>query len=268
MNADVSVVIPCYNASGTIERALLSVVRQTMRPRELIVIDDCSSDSSFEQLQEFEQSYGSAVDFIVRRNSANLGAAMSRNIGWELATSKYVAFLDADDTWMPHKLELQYAWMESHPGCVLSGHKCLYPNELGMNQESIFEKISLVRLLISNPFPTPSVMLRRDISQRFDSTQRHLEDHLLWAEIMLSGSLCCYSEQMLARVYKNAYGSGGLSKNLIDMECGELRMYYKLYRKKLLHHYQSVLLMGISLIKFGRRIAIYVIRYACEKVAA
>lgn len=266
MIADVSVVVPCYNASGTIERALLSVMRQTMLPRELIIVDDCSSDSSFEQIQEFAQSKRQDIHCIVHRSSVNFGAAKSRNIGWELATSRYVAFLDADDTWMPHKLERQYAWMASHPECVLSGHKCLYPHELALDREYFFKKISALRLLISNPFPTPSVMVRRDIPQRFDFSQHCLEDHLLWAEIILSGEMCCYSNQMLAQVYKNAYGASGLSKNLIDMECGELSMYHKLYRKELLSHFQAVLLMGLSLMKFLRRLAVHAFRYASDKV--
>ena len=100
-------------------------------------------------------------------------------------------------------------------------------------------------------------MVVRDMPFRFDPSQHFLEDHLLWAEIALSGGACAYSNEMLAQVYKNPYGDGGLSKNLINMERGELRMYHKLYQKRLICTYQLAILWILSVFKFIRRLCIY-----------
>lgn len=254
MNADVSVLIPCYNASETIRRALLSAVEQTVIPNEIIVVDDCSTDSSYSLVQELSREFSSIAHFVVLRNERNIGASATRNIAWSRASCRYVAFLDADDMWLPHKIEHQYSWMLAHPDYVLSGHKCIYPNKGFINGQYSFEVMAPRRILISNPFPTPSVMVIRDIPHRFDSTQHFLEDHLLWAEISLAGGLCAYSKEMLAQVHKNPYGDSGLSKSVINMERGELLMYYKLYQKQLISEYQLIALLLLSVFKFMRRV--------------
>lgn len=260
MHADVSALIPCYNASGTIRRALLSVVEQTVLPKEIIVVDDCSTDSSYSLVQELSRKFSSIAHFIVLRNERNIGASATRNIAWSHASCHYVAFLDADDMWLPHKLEHQYSWMLDHPDYVLSGHKCIYPNQDFIYGQYSFELMAPRRILISNPFPTPSVMVIRDIPHRFDPTQHFLEDHHLWAEISLAGGGCAYSKEMLAQVHKNPYGDGGLSKSLINMERGELLMYQKLYQKRLISVFPLVILWCLSVVKFMRRVCIHTSR--------
>ena len=261
MHADISVLIPCYNASATIWRALLSVVGQTLRPREVIVVDDCSTDSSYLLVNEFSQEFKLCSNFIVMRNEVNYGPSLTRNIAWDHASCQYVAFLDADDIWLPFKIERQYSWMQKNPGYILSGHKCLYPRDtLNCHHES-FHPIAPRSILISNPFPTPSVMVLRDIPQRFDPAQHFLEDHLLWTEISLSGGACAYSKEILAQVHKNPYGDSGLSKSLINMERGELLMYHKLYKKRLISAYKLAMLWIFSLFKFFRRVCIQSFRF-------
>jgi glycosyltransferase involved in cell wall biosynthesis len=235
-------------------------VEQTVLPKEIIVVDDCSKDSSYSLVQELSREFSSTVRFVVLRNERNIGPSATRNIAWSRASCRYVAFLDADDMWLPQKLEHQYSWMLAHPYYVLSGHKCIYPNKSFINGQYSFDVITPRRILISNPFPTPSVMVIRDIPHRFDPTQHFLEDHLLWAEISLAGGLCAYSKDMLAQVHKNPYGDSGLSKSLINMERGELLMYYKLYQKELISAYQLIALWLLSVLKFIRRVWIQIFR--------
>src|SRR5258706_14692588 len=98
--APVSVVVPCYRCADTIERAVRSVAAQTLRPAEVILVDDGSPDGTGAALERLRERFGADWIRIVRL-PRNLGSASARNAGWELATQRYVAFLDSDDAWHP-----------------------------------------------------------------------------------------------------------------------------------------------------------------------
>src|SRR5947209_192198 len=93
----VSTVIPAYNASGTILRAIESVLAQTRPPDEILVIDDGSTEDLSLTLEPFR-----ACVTLIRK--PNGGAASARNLGLDLSRGDYIAFLDADDYWEPRKL--------------------------------------------------------------------------------------------------------------------------------------------------------------------
>ncbi len=101
--ATVSVIIPAYQASKTIGRALKSVATQTVLPNEVIVIDDGSDDDTFEAAKKMAGAMN-GIDFKILHQE-HKGAGTARNKGLNEATSTYVAFLDADDEWLPEKLE-------------------------------------------------------------------------------------------------------------------------------------------------------------------
>ena len=105
---DVSVIIPTYNRAGLVVEAIESVLRQTALPREIIVVDDGSTDGTPEVLASFG-------DRIVAVRQVNHGVGGARNRALAMATGRYLAFLDSDDTWLDFKLELQVASMEQHP---------------------------------------------------------------------------------------------------------------------------------------------------------
>ena len=100
MSITVSVVIPAYNAGKYLGRAIDSVLAQTHQADEVIVVDDGSTDNTAEAVQ----SYGEKIRFIRQENA---GASVARNTGIEAAASEWIAFLDADDEWLPRKLKLQ-----------------------------------------------------------------------------------------------------------------------------------------------------------------
>jgi len=104
----ISVVIPAYNAEKTIRKALQSVLEQTRPPLEILVVDDGSSDGTREAVEGF----GNAVRYIVQTNA---GAGAARNTGIRAAQGAWIAFLDADDEWLPEKLDIQRQILRSHP---------------------------------------------------------------------------------------------------------------------------------------------------------
>lgn len=258
--APVSVVVPCYRCLTTLERAVDSVVRQTQRPAELILVDDASADGTWELLQTLRTRHGDWVKTVAL--PANAGAASARNAGWGLATQPYVAFLDADDAWHVKKIEIQYGYMQQHPDVALSGHLCrqLPEGSLGTPEWELglgdAQTITWARLLLRHQFVTPSVMLKRTIEMRFFEGMRHMEDYRLWLEIVGARLRTVKLQVELAAVYKPAYGASGLSSNMWAMESAELANYRYFYGQGKLSLPQSLLLQCYSLIKFLRRMVI------------
>jgi len=105
----VSVVIPAYNAEATVTQAVRSVLKQTAGDLEVVIVDDGSSDGTRAVVGAIDDL---RVRLVVQENG---GAAAARNAGIAAATGRYVAFLDADDLWLAHKLERQLRFLSAHP---------------------------------------------------------------------------------------------------------------------------------------------------------
>lgn len=105
----IAVVIPAYNAEGYIAETLRSVLEQTRRPAEIVVVDDCSTDGTVSVAEQF------LPDVTILRNSDNAGPGARRNQGARHATSRVVAFLDADDVWNPDHLETVAGLLDLYP---------------------------------------------------------------------------------------------------------------------------------------------------------
>jgi glycosyltransferase involved in cell wall biosynthesis len=251
----VSVVIPCFNCADTVNRAISSVYSQSVLPTEVILVDDFSSDETYSKICEMKKFYSNLT---IIRSEFNRGAASARNLGWDYASQPYIAFLDADDSWHPEKLKLQYNFMIKHPNIVLSGHQCVLVNK-STNIEIFSDivscrKIKSFSILFRNPFNTPAVMLKREIPFRFRDGKRYAEDFLLWQQIVLNRFEAFLIEKPLAFVHKPLYGAGGLSKNLIKMEIGELENFFILYKNNHIGPLLLVFSIYFSLIKFFKRL--------------
>lgn len=104
----VTIVMPCYNCSRFLDKALCSVLAQTYKNWEVIIVDDCSTDNSASIAQSFVEASSRIRLIKLKKNS---GAAISRNIAIKAAAGRFIAFLDSDDLWMPEKLEKQVNFM-------------------------------------------------------------------------------------------------------------------------------------------------------------
>jgi glycosyltransferase involved in cell wall biosynthesis len=118
----VSVVIPAFNAGKSIARALDSVLAQTLKPNEIIVVDDGSTDET----QSETKKYGRKVKYIYQENG---GPSKARNTGIQAAKGTWIAFLDSDDEWLPTKLEEQVALLKRNPHLIWCGANALNNNE-------------------------------------------------------------------------------------------------------------------------------------------
>lgn len=256
--APVSVVIPCYRCSHTIARAVESVAAQTVIPAEVILVEDGSRDGTLEGLEALVAAYKSGWARIVALPQ-NQGAANARNAGWSVAGQPYVAFLDADDAWHPQKIELQYGFMAAHPEVALCGHgheqldapEVPCPEIRGLSARPI----SKLSLLLSNRFLAPTVMMiRREVPYRFLPDRRHVDDHLLWLQLVCAGFPFMRLSARLAYTYKAPYGESGLSSQLWKMEKAELENYWILRRDGCIGTLAALGISFYSLAKFLRRV--------------
>lgn len=176
----ISVIIPTYNRAGLIERAVKSVVDQTVKPQEVIVVDDGSSDNTREVVESIQSPL---VKYVYRKNG---GAGAARNTGVKEAAGDWIAFHDSDDMWRPDKLEKQVKYIKEHSdaGLVYSsyemhledGTSILMP---GKKDDLPLEGNVFVPLLVRNTVGAPTVVVRKELFEKaggFDESLRSLED--------------------------------------------------------------------------------------------
>lgn len=111
MNSKVSIITPVYNASGLISETIESVINQSYKDWELILVDDCSTDNSATIIKKYEELDNRIRYYCLECNS---GAAVARNKGLELSTGRYIAYLDVDDLWYVEKLEKQVNYVNEN----------------------------------------------------------------------------------------------------------------------------------------------------------
>jgi glycosyltransferase involved in cell wall biosynthesis len=150
----VSVIMPVYNAEAYLHEALESIFSQDYRPIEVVVVDDGSTDGSRDIIRAFPE-----IRYLYQENS---GHARARNRGIREATGTFLAFLDADDLWMPGKLALQMSAFRTDPDLELvTGHGCQFLSpELENAAGRVEENIS------SDPLPgysTIAILARREL---------------------------------------------------------------------------------------------------------
>lgn len=254
--APVSVVVPCYRCTDTIVAAVASVAAQRLRPAEVLLVDDCSGDGTLERLHKVARSYapGWVKVFSMPRNGGPSGA---RNCGWEHASQPYVAFLDADDTWHPQKLSLQMDALARDPDIAMIAHAMNVQPRTDPPpavRHPVAVRVLPPRLpLLGSPFPTASIVLRRDLPFRFDEHRRRAEDFMLWAQILLSGYRCARLEPVLASWHKPPFGAGGLSGDMEAMYEAAIDVRRSLHQQGLIGGTRMRVAAVLGVARYARR---------------
>jgi len=259
----VSVVIPCYKSSDTIERAVKSINVQSVLPLEIIIVDDFSNDTkTYEVLKEIEKNNNLIKILLLKKNA---GPGSARNRGWEVAKGDYIAFLDSDDSWHPQKLEIQFKYMKNNLKIDLSSHySSIFEGRIEnlTTEDFKVESFKKFQFLFRNRIATRTVMLKTSLPMRFLENKRASEDFLLWCEIYLNGFQIRKINLVLAYSFKEHYGDSGLTANLKLMHNGQKDSFEKLFEKNLINNGIYKLLYYFSYVKYYRR---KVIVYKREK---
>ena len=253
--APVSVVIPCYRCAATIDRAVASVLAQSLPVAEIILVDDASGDDTLEILTGIRERCGSKLIRIVEART-NCGPGEARNLGWAEASQPWIAFLDADDAWHPEKIEIQYQWLLDHPDVVLCAHQTIVaPSpEWPLPAKITARWIDPARLPYSNIIPTRSVIVRRDVPCRFYPGKRYAEDFALWLKIILSNHPAYKLDVPLACSFRSEFSGAGLSARLWLVEKGEMDTLRTIHAEGLMGISTYLLALSWSLLKFARRV--------------
>lgn len=183
----VSVIMPAYNVAPYIEASVRSVLAQSVNDWELLIIDDCSKDDSYEIALRLAQE-----DSRIRvlKNERNSGVSKTRNYGISMARGSYIALLDSDDQWYPEKLEKQLALMQ-RTGAQIGYSSYAMLNEKGEQVHKDYlvpAQTDFKKMLLCNVIGCSTVMLKADIAKAnpFDETYYH-EDYVLWLTLMQQG---------------------------------------------------------------------------------
>jgi glycosyltransferase involved in cell wall biosynthesis len=209
MAIPVSVVIIFKDEQRFLLEAVESVFEQTSDAWELLLVDDGSTDTSGELARQQAEQHPGRVRYLQHPGQANLGMSASRNLGLAHAQGRYVAFLDADDVWLPTKLEEQVALMLAHAdvGLVYGpvqlwhswvGGPVAPPDEfcdLGVPTDTVIPPPRLLPQLLGNRYQTPTTsgsLLSREVLQRVGGAvadfQGMYEDQVLFTKVLAATS--------------------------------------------------------------------------------
>lgn len=196
----VTVIIPVYNAMPYFKEALSSITGQTYANLQILVIDDCSTDGSFEYATErAQQDSRITVLSSPPKKKGERRTAGAINRGIEAADGTFIALMDADDRSAPMRIEQQVAFMQQHPGLIATGTQSNVQREERMILRSTKARLPLKNeelqlfLLAWSPFFQYTVMMRREVIRkhnlRYDESMQHAEDFEFFSRLLKVGAV-------------------------------------------------------------------------------
>jgi len=190
----ISVILPVYNCEKYINETIQSVINQTFENFELLIIDDCSTDSTVAIIKSFNDH---RIQLIQKEK--NTGYTNSLNYAISIAKGEYVARMDGDDICLPKRFEKQVTFLDQNPNVILCGTsiQIIGKNKI-LHYPSIHDEI-MVKLCFGNSFFHPSVMGRLNIFKEnpYDTRFEPAEDYDLWTRLVFKGKLANLNEVLL-----------------------------------------------------------------------
>lgn len=221
----VSIIVPVYNAAAYIDKTVTMVKNQTYCDWELILVDDCSTDDSKAKIEAFRDELGTKLQLISKVQ--NEGAASARNSGIDVAKGRYIAFLDADDVWMPDKLQKELDFMqEKQAAFVFTSYE--FGDEQAIGTGKVVHApavLSYKQALSRTVIFTSTVLLD---TQKTGRELIHMprvasEDSATWWKILRNGFMAYGLDEVLA-IYRRPARS--LSSNKLEA----VKRIWNLYR--------------------------------------
>jgi glycosyltransferase involved in cell wall biosynthesis len=211
----VSIIVPTYNRAHLVTETIDSILAQTVKDFELIVVDNESTDNTEEVIKSYTDG---RIRYFQHQNNGLI--AVNRNYGISKANGEYIAFCDDDDLWMPEKLERQIKLLDLNKelGLVYSDSYIMDENgNLGrytlLSGSKLFRGNVFDKLFQSNFIPMPTVMIRREVLSKvggFDPKYRIAQDYDLWLKIAEHYPID-FTDEPLAKY--RIHGRSTISKN-------------------------------------------------------
>jgi glycosyltransferase involved in cell wall biosynthesis len=197
--------LPAYNSGKYIADTIQSVLAQTERDFELLIIDDASPDNTFEVASSFQDRRIKLI-----KNPHNLGLVGTLNMGLDMIDSDYIARMDNDDICVPNRLEKQLSFMEVNKEVGLCGSSIQYfPNHLNLKLP-VFDSAIKFGLLFGNTIAHPSVILRRSALRdtRYSEEFTNAEDYEMWTRLALKTKFYNIPDYLIKyRIHENQMSS-------------------------------------------------------------
>ena len=207
-NPLVSIIMPLYNAESFVLETIESVLKQSYLNWELIIVDDCSTDESYRVAQTFADGDNRILLF---RNESNLGVAQTRNCGLERAQGGFVAFLDADDAWLPEKLQKQIDFMRLQDAAMcFTSYETIEADGSHRNYVHVPRRIDYKGFLKNTVTCSHTIMF--DLSKvckatlvcpSFEEEFDFPEDLVVWLSILKTGVVAYGLDEVLAKNRKH-----------------------------------------------------------------
>lgn len=203
----VSIITPAYNSEQYLEETVQSVQRQTFTDWELIIVDDCSTDSTYSLATRLADA---DKRIVVLKNGVNEGVAATRNKALDKASGDYIAFLDSDDLWLPQKLQKQVAFMDTGQFALSYTNYQKFNSATGERDKKIIRAPAVMtakRIYGDTSIGCLTVMVNRSITGPFHMPLlSHMEDNITWQEILSRGYIAYRLDEVLS-----LYREGNLS---------------------------------------------------------
>lgn len=218
----ISIIMPVYNSRNYVDEGIQSVFAQTFTGWELIIIDDCSTDGTYNYLLS---EYSSTSKVKVLKNKVNSGAGITRNLGLENAAGRMIAFLDADDLWLPQKLEKQLDFMVANNSSIVhTGYSFI--DEFGDHipgRVDVSKYVDLRSYMRNTEIGMSTSLINKDLVGEFRlHSMRTRQDTRLWLGLLSEGYIAngLNEDLVLYRIRK-----GQISGNKLIIAWRTLKVY-------------------------------------------
>lgn len=201
----ISVIMPVYNCEMYIRQAVESILNQTFSDFELIIIDDCSTDSTLEIIKSYKDCRINIVE-----KEQNTGLTNSIIQGVLLAKGEYIARMDGDDISMPGRFKTQLNFLENNPEIILCGSAVEIIGKNFISRYPTTHEMIKIQLCFNASFYHPTIMTRRKVltTNNYDKGFEPAEDYELWTRLVTIGKLANLDEVLLHyRIHENQTSS-------------------------------------------------------------
>lgn len=215
----ISVIMPCYNRQEYVADAIESILNQTYTNFEFIIIDDCSTDNTYEIIKKYAE-----IDkrIIALQNEENKGIVYTLNRGFGLARGKYIARMDDDDISLPQRFEKQIKYMEEHEDVTVLGSLIeTFPHAGGSWCPSVSTDLTKLLLHFFNPLAHSVIMIRNAFLQKYNikylKTYEYAEEYKLYCDILQHGGKIYNMDEVLLycrRTGRNNIGSNEQTRKI------------------------------------------------------